>query len=758
MADRMMQTHLLRNYRGVMVGDGISDSDRYTSARIQKPPPIKVSNVAVSGLLYVFYIVFIFLSFVFMNLGTLLPRLHYILILVGLYLASNFVVVHQADFISLFLESYELIADLYNYVAQQLNDIFNILRPFIPLYNYYTLWNQKLAYLFRLVVSPELFEWLVRTLIDVVWQIMPVFITVIQALIPAMASIIPQIVILVQAIIGTFLQPFIDFVITMIGVVVALLPSMKAIIIAMVVVLELVVQQFSQYFTIFAEMLVTVLDALIPALTPLLTILITFVSNVATDLSTQVAPTTSVGFGLVLFGFLFVVFKNAIPLVKELIQWMVSTVLKLVTDHLPEIVEFVSMIIGLLPKLMLAIADIIVAIFTGPIFTQLIALVIVLVRAVIDLIPVLMSVLLQLANPTLLFALFTAIVESVTIPHSPVVFGSIAVQLANVLSSSVTVVVSLAVELVKMVVVLVPPIVNIIPQLLQSGILENIVRVLIDIVVKTIPELIKAIVFLFTDVLLVVVLRLLLEVLLPLVGDVIKIVIKALSALLIITLNTVIIIFISILRALPLLFMLWLEWIILIVTEASVILSALISTTVYLIKNLMLNLEIRYLVAQILLGLVNMALFVVFGIKFEFMQAILDVVFELLIPIFSTLTGLSGNLDISQLVGSAGAAASDALKDIISGLMTAISSVTGMLSFFKRISGVLDFIGPVIQGAIKYAADIFFNYIVKVLCPLDLLCCVFVQGECCIFPALCACCCTVDICPPSGVGCSCFFG
>lgn len=730
------------------------------------PGPITKQFAVVAVAVMALKFVGIWLVALFSAFAKLLVMYHLIGLLVVVYFLLYFVRFYNEDLYFLITDSYALVAALWNYVAGQYNYYYELFRPFIPAYNLYYFFQKLFQQLFwKLIPIPFMISML-HILVQVTFEMMPTIILLAETLIPVLIQLVPPLIDIVNTLFILFLPTFVDLIELAMQFVQAIAPIIPTLVGTLSILVSIAIQQFGQFFPMLVNMAVIVINAAIPFIQDLATDLV----GVLTQVSAEITLAGGVGSGSgglgQFFDFIFLLIKHGLPLIVKVGIALATALLDMVVANLGRIVEFVVVLLKVAINLIIAIVRVLVNIFTGPLFSQVRILALVVIQAVVDVLPSLYTAIQTVLTSGILVSVVQAVLEGFMTPNSPVLFISIANQFGNVLTSSTTVAIEGFIAGVRITVIFIPLVVQILIIVVSSGILNVLFNKLVELFVVAFPLIVNAIITLFNDVFVNVILRILFENLADFLIAVFNTLVQIVIGMPLVVITKLLVVLLKlVLQLMPKILTILTQLLI----GSLLIVVQLTAAVLYLVHELFASNDILQILFDMLYAILAGFFRVLFQLDILQLQFFFDIVFRMIHPFFRIIL-LPFNIDLDSLkmdfesqqqIADALAIFYGTIFEYIEMLFSLIASVLQVSVIFSALQTAYAVVAPYINIIVKGAATVFFTVIKPIVCPIDIVCCtLLIAFECCVFPALCAsCCCFADGgCPPASVGCSCFFG
>lgn len=660
--------------------------------------------------------------------------------------------------------SYDIFQFGMNYLIDELNYWLELMRPFIPAYNWYVYFQRIWWEIFWRVVTPELMVELLMIAITVVWEMMPVFSQLVQALIPALFQLITPLAAIVQTLFETFLQVFLDLVDLLAQFLVAVAEIIPPLILIFASFIDIVFTQFGPFLTLFIDMFVWVINVSIPFLSKLAMELVTIFTNVGDAIANNGGGAGSGGGGLgVFFDYLFLIITASLEFVMRFTITLIQMLIALVVDNMPRIVAFLIMLIKMIAGLIPPIVVLVIQLASTASFGVLVDLFKALVQAFLDLAPELYDVLVALINSGIIENLLFALLEGFTTAASPTFLVTFSEVMGDVVAGAPQAVTAFIITTLRIYVALIPLIIDIIVIVLSSGIINTLLSEIIEALNVLIPELVTVVIVLITDVFIKVIVQAFLESAL----DLVVALIDGLAVLIVgIPYVELVTLLFAIIQAVTDFIPKLIQIVIFIVGSSITVITELITALTDGLVALLVEDDFLRLVFDVYFAIVSGVMKLLFDIDATILQELFDIFYQLIEPFFDAVVSLVGqsvsilNPDVTGAGGLAGAAT--ALLEGAVEFLTDIFEMLGqLLDLFIQIAdlrAIYKLLYPIITFVFTPALTAWEEIIKPSLCSIDFPCCIlFVDPFSCVFPGIGNCCCNDGPggCPPPG--CSCIF-
>ena len=673
---------------------------------------------------------------------------------------------YNDDLWTLLNNGYETFAIAFNWLVDDLlNPGLEEIRPFIPVYNWYTYFQQLWWKIFWQVIDVELMVELLMILIDITWQLMPTLVEVIQVLVPALVQIIQALTDIVTTLFDQFLQVFIDLIVLLAQLVSALVPVLPALIQIFSTLIQIVVQDFGPFFVQILDMFFLFIEVSIPFILDLVGIITTIFTNVANEIATNGLGTGSGGLGQ-FFDFLFLVLIESLNFLGDLIEIIFDMIVTLVSTNLPRIVAFIVAIVLAIIQLIPGIVTLLLSLASGPTLSLLVTVVESLLQAFIDIAPAILDVFEDLVTSGIMENLLEGLFESLMTAGSPTFITTFVETLGFVLLTIVEWYAFVLSTIFNVIIIFFPALVDILILLLDNGFLVTFLEKVIEFIAALMPLYVIWLKTLIVDVLFNVLIRLLIE--------------NAVDAF-----NALLSAVVQLIVGAPIgqIVLLGLELINMIVTATPTIIQILLQMLVSFLNvlglfygeiakaiiRLFVENDFVVLVFDIIFELFRVVILFVFGFDIEIMQFLFDFYFRLILPFFKVILiafGAAINLLNPEESGAGPGDILNSAVQLVGYVLQFLADIFGLLGdileIFQRTGVVLALqqgLYFLVETVLRPAWLLYNNIIRPALCPIDLMCCsLFNDFACCIFPAaFCNCACNDDGgCPPAQSW-SCFF-
>jgi hypothetical protein len=657
--------------------------------------PLLIFNLISNGIAYLAW------AFIELVFALWLPLLFF-----ALFLAWEYGSLYLPDILLTVKEAYEIFAFTINWIIDRLNDILQLIRPFIEVYNAFLwlLWSICVAIFEN--ISAQQFAYLLEQLALALYTIMPTVVAILKALLPVLMSLLPSIIAIFTELVINLVPVFVLIVQQVAQLIIALMPMVAQLIPLVFTVLINMLNNFAPVITQLINVILNILIMSIPFLSQLITIITGLVTAIA-------AKVTS---GMNFFAFLVVVLVESIPFLVQILITVVDALIKLVLENFSAIITIIK---DLIIQLVLVIPPIITMtinlILTAlPVIVNLIS---VIINAIVELVPVVVTVLLELIDNGSISEIFDGVIELLLLAPSSVValppitpahsgmrhiLQSLPPQTSAVLTAFVNKIVIFVQDNVSKItsalttlfdafVAAIPPLVAIFQSFTESNILPDLLRALINLLVDIIPMLVSAFLSLLQSIatpaigtLLRSLIAALIDIVVQLIDPLINLVLVLIGGPLI---DMAINILLALVRLIPVLLTMILQ--LLLNPSGFAIIKILFQTLVDFVVGFFANAQIDSLIKDLLIAVLNglLSVFSAGGQKMDFgvFGSIINFVFTVVGGFFKgVIKGLTGNLGIPGLESI------NPLKSIIEYVEIILSWVKLVTDAIESVTSILD--------------------------------------------------------------------
>jgi hypothetical protein len=742
-------------------------------------------------------LLFRFILFLFVALSTVLVQVHIFLFILGIWGILVIFRGLQSDAVILFLELYAFVQLAWNYIAEDVVLYWmNQFRPFVDLYNMLIWLSRVSANVYAKVVNKDLMYQLIVIAIDMAFEIMPLFITVVQVLVPVIVDLAPAFVTIVRNLFDAFLRVDLSFspdplikslMDILVQLVDAFVPHLPRLVDILSQFITLALAVFGNFVALFIEIILQLIKALMPTILEIIPDIQLAFIDMQARLALNPPPSNTDGFTLLL-RFVAIGFFAFMTVIIKIVIAFGTAIIKIIAESALLILKAVISLLKGLPAIIIALTKAVVKIISGPTLVSLIGLVTAVVVQLTLLIPVLTGLITELlrsATPVVNAFIF-ALVEVVAQPHSPATIGTIIGAVAAAIVTNINKVLKFALDILIILIKMFPLFASVLTAILGSGVLEIWTQAFFGFLTPLLNTVIPALLTFLLDVVLKTLIPVILEVIFDFVAG-----LMALAVQLIVGIDVVQLahIFASLLDVVVDVIPLLLRLAIALLLETGTILLALVDGVLLILRMLFLDNDLIQILSNLIFAIVGGVTKILFGVDAELLQLVFDFLLSFVKPFFTLVIQIIVAVkkpvdpnapppppppgpppppprepvppgDLQEMMGDAGV-----LLDVIffmgyavGLLFSGLSLIFPLLQGLTFLLGLFKYLEPIVIYVVLPAAYVW-EYVVKpVLCPLNVLCCVFYNFGSCILPGLGPCCCvTNNGCPESIPDCDCIF-